>query len=216
MLINEFSRNEYTFAAVEISGKSRNRHRWVRRLKAALMVATPEKVAKLRNNYARPSLSTNPNFSRQAGWLFYSHWLVPMTLSPKITQFSIPSRQFPSPRSVFVRYGAIWPIPTCLFRDPSVGAYDFLHLHFGCFPLSFAPPFKKVGVPQYRFIIIICILNLVYFLKRGSVPPQCTLGPTVLRGPCSSAFVHPLRLFSSSRFLGKTRAALAVKIPYKF
>ena len=54
------------------------------------------------------------------------------------------SRQFPSPGSVFVRYGAIWPIPTCLFRDPSVGAYDSLHLHFGCFPLSFAPP-KVVG-----------------------------------------------------------------------
>jgi hypothetical protein len=37
--------------AVEISGNSGNRHRWVRRLnfKAALMVAAPKKVAKPRN-----------------------------------------------------------------------------------------------------------------------------------------------------------------------
>jgi hypothetical protein len=60
---------------------------------------------------------------------------------PKITRCSMPSRQFPSPGSLLVRYGAIWPIPTYTFRDPSVGAYDSLHfLHFGCFPLSFAPP----------------------------------------------------------------------------
>ena len=64
----------------------------------------------------------------------------------------MPSRQFPSPGSVLVRYGAIWPIPTYTFRDPSVGAYDSLHLHFGCFPLSFAPPYYNKKL--YIYLVI--------------------------------------------------------------
>ena len=66
--------------------------------------------------------------------------------------------------------------------------------------------------------------------KRGSVPPRCTLGSAVLvqffpqerlelkrsgaLPPSSSSFVCPLRLFSSSRSLGKTEPKLAVKESY--
>jgi hypothetical protein len=62
-------------------------------------------------NWMRPVRKRTPRL------LFYSHWPVATTHPPKITRCSMPSRQFPWPGSVFVRYGAIWPIPTCLFRD---------------------------------------------------------------------------------------------------
>jgi hypothetical protein len=67
----------------------------------------------------------------------------------------------------------------------------------------------------------VCVRTHIF--KRGSVPSRCTLGSAVFHqfflrhgGPSSSAFVCPLRLFSSSRFLGKTGGNLLLKIPYRF
>jgi hypothetical protein len=85
-----------------------------------------------------------------------------------------------------------------------------------------------------------CAIVLYYF-KRGSVPPRCALGSAALhkfslrndsnerayrerrrlrrkgRGVRNlSAFVCPYRLFCSSRSSGKTYANLLLKIPYKF
>jgi hypothetical protein len=55
-------------------------------------------------------------------------------------------------------------------------------------------------------------------LREGLPPPRYTLGSAIMRefflrneGPSSSVFVCLLRLFSSSRFSGKTHAKLAVK-----
>jgi hypothetical protein len=98
---------------------------------------------KLQRWHGTPLVILGDRVMETGQWLprrmFYSHWPFPTTLSPKITRCSLPSRG----SRQCLPANEVWPIPTCLFRDPSVGAYDSLYLYFEWFPLFFALPLKN-------------------------------------------------------------------------